>query len=273
MSIVSSEPPPAREHTPPQSATLDPGGPEARAASKPGAQDASMQKNRGSKGTAAKREPGRYPPELGEPDAAGLAQGPPERPGLQGAPSPGLGPLRLHGADAHKEPGLAPAACTPTASLETQGVELFRLGRDRRGHAELHLRLRCEEGVLEARLTEDGAQGVRMSLAGTLGEARLGRLARTLEEQGHEARLDREGGCPQDPGSRGDRGRDQTGCEPGTCTEHEHRSLPSIEGPRPVRLRAGSGLASPAARSEAPLAPSMASPQATKRAKGFTYVS
>jgi hypothetical protein len=68
-------------------------------------------------------------------------------------------------------------------------VELFRLGRDRSGRAELHLRLRCEEGLLEARLLEDGAQGVRVALGGSLGDAQLDRLARALSRQGYEASL------------------------------------------------------------------------------------
>lgn len=116
-------------------------------------------------------------------------------------PCRSLGPLAGASAPGRSFPGaLGPGPSSPGspwgATLESQGVEILRLGRDSRGRGELILRVRCGDEVLNARLAEDGAGGVRVSLGGTVGESRMQRLTEALASQGHNAQADLKGDEP-----------------------------------------------------------------------------
>lgn len=213
------------------------------------------------RGAPAKRNAKeRFPPERLAPDAEAKTPAPPAETLAGMSPPHGLGPLRS--LDSAPEPrlraGPTPASRAPAASLEAEGVELFRLGRDRAGRAELHLRLRCPEGLLEARLLEDGAQGVRVALGGSLADAQLDRLARALSRQGYETDL-APAGCPA--GGAGDYGEQRRG-PPGSSEEADALE-PPCRAPGPCRIGAKDPLT--------PWRPS--APPPARRAPGRSYLS
>jgi hypothetical protein len=127
---------------------------------------------------------------------------------------------------------------------------MLRLGTDGRGHAELHLRVRCGDALLEARLAEDGAGGVRVALGGTLEGARLERLAGALAASGHDAAIDPRAGDEECPGDRQDRrpdsgrqGDHETRARPVRPATRIDRRLDALPGrsPTPTRLGPGRG--------------------------------